>query len=115
MTERIFLPVASGPFWRFVQGTKIYEVRAAKGAIAKKVLRSKPGCPMLVRRGYSTKDEFPATLGRVYAADNWNSLPDEVKKGADRRNEDLPLRFYDPAEGLVAFQVCGIKDGGDAR
>lgn len=113
MTDRIFVPVASAPFWRFVQGTKKFEVRSGKSPVARKVLRSVPGTPVLLRRGYSTKDELNLRLGRVYRASNWNALPDEAKKGADRRDEDLPLTYYDPAEEVVAFECLSDQTAED--
>src|SRR5687767_8787625 len=79
------------PFWRFVAGKKSVEVRQVTSTVARQVLRRQAGAQVLLRRGYSTKDEIHGELGRVWQAATWSTLPDQARLGADRHDADLPL------------------------
>lgn len=61
------------------------------------------------------RDELNLRLGRVYVAPNWNGLPEIARKGADRRDEDLPLTYYDPGREIVAFECLAERDDWERR
>lgn len=104
MSSRIFVPLASDPFWRFKKGSKGVEVRAFQSPVARAVRNHDMGTPVNLRRGYSTSDNIWGRLGLWVIADNVESLPVEFRIAADLP-EQRRTDYYDPDQKVVAFQV----------
>lgn len=128
--QPLFVPLASEPYRRFEAGVKTVEVRQHLGRWNERVVHT--GRPVLLRRGYSTRDEFRGIIGRVAYASNLWSLPEWAMKGAafdrppgaekceacypvprDRapawycraHRPQPPRRFLDAALPVLAFEV----------
>ena len=109
MSRRVFVPLQSAPFGRFLRGSKSVEVRDAKSPVAQSVLLAKPGTPVLLRRGYSTADELHGRLGQVWRADRLDLLPTEVLELADLRDLSTSA-FFDAQRPVVAFHVVLVDE-----
>lgn len=104
MAERIFVPLASDPFWRFKRGSKGVEVRALDSPVARAVLNHDMGTPVNLRRGYSTPDNLWGRLGLWVLADRVADLPVEFRIAADLP-EQRTADYYDADKPVLAFQV----------
>lgn len=104
---RLFVPLASGPFEAFRDGRKTVEVRQARGRWHTGNVT--PGRRVLLRRGYSTRDEIAGTVGRVAWASRLKALPGWAVNGAALPfavvHSDEPSDYFDPASPVLAFEV----------
>lgn len=101
----LFVPLATEPFRAFESGVKTVELRrSSKRWSERHVWR---GRPVLLRRGYSTKEEIAGFVGRVAVATDWWALPEWAQKGGavapERLVDDNP--FFNPHAPLIAFEV----------
>lgn len=108
MEKPLFVPLCSDPYYRFKRGSKWVEIRNAKGRWNPKQVKT--GRPALMRRGYSTPDEFRGVLGRVAFVQQFSELPAWAVWGANLREGDERSGFFDPDEPIVAFEV--LQNGG---
>lgn len=100
--HRVFVPLFSEPFWRFKSGKKTVELRQAS---ARWSLKNVPaGAPVLLRRGWNTKDELHGTVGRRAVATGWSALPEWARIGCAVKYLEAG-RYIDPEGDILAFEV----------
>jgi hypothetical protein len=98
----LFVPLATVQYRKFESGEKTVEVRNDSPRWAAKHVF--PGRPVLLRRGYSTRDEIAGFVGRVWRGPDILDAPDWIMHGA-AVVDWLGNRFFDVTKPLVAFEV----------
>lgn len=106
MSDRLFVPLASEPFWRFAWAGKSVEVRQARGRWNRRNVRE--GRPVMLRRGYSTGDEIEGNVGRVAEAPTFDALPEWARVGA-KVSPDQAVAWFDAGAPVLAFEVRVVK------
>jgi hypothetical protein len=102
----LFVPVAAGPYVRFIAGTKTVEVRQEAARWSDKHVWE--GRSVRMRLGYSGGREFLGRVGRIYRG-FWSVAPGWARDGANLAEIPSPLQFFDRTKPVVAFEV--IRDG----
>lgn len=103
----LFVPLAEGPFRRFLAGTKTVELRQFGPRWNDRHVR--PGREVLLRLGYSTKKEALGVVGRVACATALLDLPTWALRGADVDPARVKaLGYFDPEKDVIAFEVADL-------
>lgn len=94
--------LAGGPYAAFGARRKTIEIRNVNTQYDPKHVRK--GRPVILRRGYSTKDNLTGTIGTVVTARNWWELPPWVRARACVADpEESP--FFRANDPIIAFEV----------
>lgn len=99
----LFVALATEPFLRFKNGEKTVELRNNPRRWRKAVT----GRPVLLRRGYNTKDELRGTVGRTCEVADFEGLPGWARDGAGLYG--FAARFIRCDLPIYAFEVLDAK------
>lgn len=104
--KALFVPLYNDPYWRFARGSKTVEVRQLGPRWNRRTVYA--GRPVVLSRGYSTPDRARGCIGRVARASSVPDLPHWAKAGADLRDVQEVLPYFDPDSQVIAFEVLDL-------
>lgn len=114
----VFIPLADGPFRRFLAGTKTVEIRSADSPVGRQVNKAchegelTHPVPTVLSRGYAKAWRLAAQLDQVWDADCLADLPGEVLGWADLDQAAGTSQFFQAEKPVLALGLSALQGEG---